>query len=191
MKKIAGLLAAGMVAATALVGCAADDDEGEAAASASPSASMADDMTAGASATVGELSAEGFWVRESSLDLAAAFGTVRNLGAEDDALVGASAEGVPTVELHQTVDGVMQQVESFPVPADGELVLEPGANHIMFRGLTEEIPAGSTVTLTLEFASGESVTLDAPVRPFSTQDMMGGADGEMNREMNGRTDGDS
>lgn len=165
--------AATLAAALGLTLAACGDDTPEAASpSAEESGAMA--MPEGASATSGDLALAGFWVRESSLDLAAGFGTITNNAAEDDALVAATASGVPTVELHQTMDGVMQQVDAFPVEAGGSVTLEPGGNHLMFLGLTEPLVAGQSVDLTLSFASGETVEITAPVRPFSMDGHMDG-----------------
>lgn len=127
-------------------------------------------------AEVGDLELTGFWIRESSLDLAAGFGTITNTGAQDDALVAASAEALPTIELHRTVDGVMQRVDAMPTAAGESLVLEPGGNHLMFLDLTEPLAAGDEVALTLSFESGESVDLAVPVRPFSSSAMHDGHD---------------
>ena len=164
-----------LAAGLALAGCSADD--GEAGASPAPSATMGDagdsGMPAGASAAVGDLELTDVWVKESSLDLSAGFGTITNNGGTDDALVGASAPGVPEIQLHETVDGVMQQVVSFPIPAGGSLMLAPGGNHLMFLDLAEPLQVGETIEVTLEFESGGSATVEAPIKPLSMDDHMG------------------
>lgn len=155
-----------------MAGCASDGGSGTGV-SPSPSASMSQemaDMPEGASATDGDFELKNMWVKESSLDLSGGFGTITNTGSEDDALVGASAPGVPMIELHETVEGVMQQVESFPVPAGGTLVLKPGANHLMLMGLTEPLEPGKTLEVTLKFESGATATIVAPIEPFSVDD---------------------
>ena len=152
-----------------LAACGSDDSDVAADPSPTASGAMAT-LPEGASATVGEFVLTGFWVKESSLDLSAGFGTITNDGPEDDALVEASAPGVPMVEMHETVDGVMQQVESFPIASGGSLTLAPGGNHLMFMGLTEPLAVGETIDITLSFASGQTATITAPVEPFSTSD---------------------
>jgi len=164
--------AVALAAGLSLSGCASGDSD-EAASTPSPSASMSQDMAMmpeGASATEGDFELQNMWAKESSLDMSAAFGTITNNADEDDALVGASAPGVPTVELHETVDGVMQQVESFPIPAGGTLELKPGANHIMLMGLVEPLKVGETLELTLTFESGATATIEVPIEPFSMDD---------------------
>lgn len=166
------------VGALVLAGCGSDA-ETTAEDAASPSVTMSEETEMempGADATAGDLEITGVWVRESSLDLSGGFGKVTNNGDADDALVAVTAVGIPEVQLHETVDGVMQQVPSFPVPAGGTLVLQPGGNHLMFMGLTEPIEAGSTVELTLEFESGATASLEAPVNAFTMGDDMGHSD---------------
>jgi copper(I)-binding protein len=147
-----------------LAGCGSDDTPEPTATESAAMGMVAD----GAAANVGDLELTGFWVKESSLDLAAGFGTIANNGPEDDALVGATAADVPAVELHQTMDGVMQQVDSFPAPAGGSVTLAPGGNHLMLLGLTEPLVAGESLDLTLSFASGATAEITAPIRPFTS-----------------------
>lgn len=136
----------------ALAGCAADDTTSAAATDSAMEALEVSDV----------------WAKESSLELSAAFATIANAGEQDDTLVAVEVDGVPEVQLHEVVDGVMREVEGgFPVPAGGELVMEPGGNHIMLMGLTEKIPVGSTLTLDMQFASGAEMSVEAPVRAFS------------------------
>lgn len=99
-------------AALVLAGCGSDAEPTEDN-TASPAASMTDEAAGdmaempGANAKAGSLVIAGVWVRESSLDMSGGFGTITNKGDTDDALVAATAVGVPEVQLHETVDGVM------------------------------------------------------------------------------------
>ncbi len=175
-RRVAPAAALTLAAALALVGCSSGNDDGDSASASSGSAGTTE-MPVGVSASISDtLEVSGFWVRESSLDLSAGFGTITNTGSADDALVGASAEGIPMIELHQTVDGVMQQVPQFPVPAAGSVTLAPGGNHLMFMGLTEPLTAGEEVEVTLEFASGQTGSLVAPIEPFTPPDGQGSTD---------------
>lgn len=176
-KGLTALGAAAVAAMMVLAGCSSSDEDGSSTAEPSANEEMA--TQASAAATVGELSLTGVWAKESSLDLAAAFGMVSNGGDTDDALISVEAVGVPRVELHETVDGVMKQVEAFVVPAGGTMTLEPGASHIMFLDLTEKLSPGDTVEMTWNFESGESVEVEAPVRAFSSEHMA-----EMGTDMN-------
>ncbi len=167
----AGALA--LVLAGLLSGCGAAAGESATSPSVSPTPV---ETPGGAAAAVGDYQLTGFWIKESSLDLSAGFGTITNNGTADDALVGVSAPGVPAIELHQTLGGVMQQVESFPVPAGGSLVLSPGANHLMLVGLADPLSVGEEVELALRFASGGTASILAPVEPFSGDDGHGHAE---------------
>ncbi len=169
MRRLMPAVALTTALSLSLAACGSDDSDVAADPSPTAAGAMAT-LPEGASASVGDFSLTGFWVKESSLDLSAGFGTIANDSAEDDALVGASAPGVPMIEMHETVEGVMQQVESFPIAAGGSLTLAPGGNHLMLMGLTERLAVGETLDITLSFASGQTATITAPVEPFSTSD---------------------
>lgn len=98
----------------------------------------------------------------------AAYLVVRNHGTVDDAIVGVETAIADTAELHLvTVENEimrMRAVESVPVPAGGEAVLEPGGYHVMLVGLERDLTAGDTVEMTVRLRSGESVDVRAGVR---------------------------
>lgn len=160
-----------LAAGLALAGCSSEDSGGSA--SPMPSTSQSEHSAqppTGASLVVGTYELTNVWVKESSLDMSGGFGSITNNAEVDDALVAASAPGVPTIELHETVDGVMQQVPRFPIPAGGTLVLAPGGNHLMLMGLTQPLNVGQTIEVTLTFESGETATIEAPIEPFTADD---------------------
>ncbi|MCB0908103.1 MAG: copper chaperone PCu(A)C [Nocardioidaceae bacterium] len=97
-----------------------------------------------------------------------AFGTLTNNGDTDDALVAAACDVAGMVQIHETVDngdggGTMQPVDEIAIPAGDTVKLEPGGYHVMLMGLTKELKAGDTVTITLTFKSGTEITADFPV----------------------------
>lgn len=98
----------------------------------------------------------------------AAFMQLKNLSDMPLALVSATSEAAKTVELHEhaSVNGMMQmrQIHRIDIPANGMTALKPGGLHVMLIGLTRKLKADETVTITLNFSDGESITLDAPVR---------------------------
>lgn len=109
------------------------------------------------------------WVKASPGPMTGAFGVVTNAGDTDLVLVSASTSASGTTELHEVVmtDGqmVMQPKEGgFAVPAGGEHVLEPGADHIMVLGMTEPVQAGDDVEITLTFDDGTRYTYTAQAR---------------------------
>lgn len=71
-------------------------------------------------------------------------------------------------EMHEVAGGVMQQVAGgFVVPANGELVLEPGSYHVMLMNLDREMNAGEEYTLEFHTESGDSTAdyeFTVPVR---------------------------
>ena len=112
----------------------------------------------------------GIYVREvpPNMPNSAAFMQLKNLTDKPIALVSAASKAANTVELHEhvNVDGMMQmrQIPKIDIPANGTTALQPGGLHVMLIGLTQKLKEGESVTITLNFSDGESVTLDAPVK---------------------------
>jgi copper(I)-binding protein len=98
----------------------------------------------------------------------ASFMTVTNAGAANRALVGGSSPAAKVVELHtHTMEGGMmrmRQVEKIDLPAGKDVSLKPGGLHVMLIGLKQNLTPGENVPLTLKFADGSELTVDAPVR---------------------------
>ncbi len=116
------------------------------------------------------ITVDGAWARTSPMmDMAgAAYLTIHNSGATDDALVGVTSPAANVVETHETKDDgtgqmAMMPVESIPVPAGGSVELKPGSYHIMLIELTAPLEAGAVVPLTLTFQSGAVVDVEAVV----------------------------
>lgn len=116
---------------------------------------------------------EDAWVKAADSGMSAAFGVVRNTGDHDVTVEGATSSAATGIELHETVDDgtgamVMQEKEGgFTVPAGGELILEPGGNHLMLMGLTAPVEAGDEVDLTLTFDDGSTLAVTAPAKDYS------------------------
>ncbi|WP_341853970.1 copper chaperone PCu(A)C [Brachybacterium sp. GPGPB12] len=92
------------------------------------------------------MSAEGLtlvdpWVKAAEEGMTSAFGTLTNATGRALQLISASTPSAGMVEPHETMgDGSggmsMQEKEGgFPVPDGGELVLEPGGDHLMLMDL--------------------------------------------------------
>ena len=94
---------------------------------------------------------------------------IRNDGDAPDRLLGGSTPIARRIEVHRTrlVDG-RHEMEPVPgglsIPANGALILEPGANHLMLFGLQTDLVQGETFPLTLQFAHAGKVTVTARVR---------------------------
>lgn len=100
--------------------------------------------------------------------MGAMYMTIRNPSGTPDRLIKAQSDVSNVVELHNVAmkDGVMSMypVEAIEVPANGEAVLKPGSFHVMLIGLTRDLVAGETMTVTLTFEQAGDVTVQAPIR---------------------------
>jgi copper(I)-binding protein len=98
----------------------------------------------------------------------AAYLTLRNEGAEPDALVEVTTPAAGHAMLHETTlsaDGVarMGHVSALEIPPGGAATLAPGGHHLMLMDLSAPLREGETVALTLRFRSGAEATVTAPV----------------------------
>ena len=98
----------------------------------------------------------------------AAYLVLTNPTDRADALVAVETAVADTAEIHSVTldDGVMRMrpVDSVPVPAGGEAVLEQGGYHVMLIGLAGPLAEGDTVDLRLRLRSGGVIEVAAPVR---------------------------
>lgn len=120
---------------------------------------------------------------EKDSDMTAIFGTLHNNTDKNINVVGfSSSVKAEHYEIHEVVDGVMQEKEGgFDIPAGESIELAPGGFHFMLMGVTEPVMAGETATLTLELADGSTVELgDIPVRTIGAGDEDYGDMGHMN-----------
>ncbi len=112
--------------------------------------------------------------------------TVDNTGDVDDALLAASVDPsiAKTAELHETAavesstpstaGGMtsaagapmmqMRPVDRIVVPAHGSVALAPGGYHIMMMGLVEPLVVGTSLDVTLTFATAGDKVVTANVR---------------------------
>lgn len=86
-----------------------------------------------------------------------------------DRLIGVSTPAAGMAMVHQMAmqDGVMKMGDgpsSLTLPDGQAVVLAPGGTHLMLMGLKGPLTAGSTVSLTLDFAEAPDVTVQAQVR---------------------------
>ena len=110
---------------------------------------------------------DGFWLRlvPPVSTVSAAFGTITS--EQDRLLVAASSSRSDVVEIHTNiaVDGAMhmRQLDSLELPAGVPVELAPGGYHLMFIGLKSVLKQGEIVDVTLQFSSGETLVIEAPV----------------------------
>jgi hypothetical protein len=119
----------------------------------------------------GTLTVADAWVRPSTgLDVpSAAYLTIANGTAQDDALLSVSTPAARSPEIHQTSADesgmmAMHPVDRIEVPAGQTVKLQPGGFHIMLIDLTGELVVGSTIDLTLTFENAGEVKVSAVVR---------------------------
>lgn len=149
----------------ALTGCSGSDSAAEQPAASSDATAS---TTAADSVSVGDP-----WVKAAESGMSAAFGDLTNAGTEDVTVVSVTTPASPMIELHETVENesgemVMREKDGgFTIPAGGEMLLEPGGNHIMLMDLAEPLVPGAEVTLTLTFSDESTVELTAPVKDYS------------------------
>lgn len=97
----------------------------------------------------------------------------------DDRLVGAMTieDIAEAVEIHETSmdddtgEMTMRPVEGIDLPANEDVILEPGGYHIMFVGLTQPLEAGTSFDILLTFEIAGDVSASVEVR-----DVAGGDD---------------
>jgi copper(I)-binding protein len=99
------------------------------------------------------------------------FMTIKNSGAEDDALINASSPACGTVELHESYMNdqgamAMRPVEGskITIPAGGSAVLEQGGLHVMCIDKIEDFTEGAELELTLQFQNAGDMTLNVEIR---------------------------
>jgi len=138
--------------------------------SGTPAASATTAMASGP-VTFKNLTISDQWVRVTGNSVTAAYMVIKNSG-EADTLIKATSSISSNVQLHEVVsDGATSKMQEkaggFPVPANGEVTLRPGAYHIMLMDLKAPVTDGQVVTLTLTFAKAGEVTITAPAKPHT------------------------
>jgi copper(I)-binding protein len=82
-------------------------------------------------------------------------------------LLSASSDVADAVELHKTVmqGDNMQMIQQMNVPVPtGETVFKPGDLHVMLIGLKNDLKAGDTFSVTLNFQTAGERTLTVMVK---------------------------
>ncbi|MEE4174430.1 MAG: copper chaperone PCu(A)C [Xanthomonadales bacterium] len=116
-----------------------------------------------------DIAVEDAWARATppGARTGAVYLTLVNDG-KTDALVAAATDAADRAELHTHVheNGMMamREVGAIELPPGGEARLKPHGDHVMLFGLRGPLVAGETISLTLEFASAEPLTVEIPVR---------------------------
>ncbi len=109
------------------------------------------------------------WVQINPNDAGPASGyfTIHG-GAEPTRLLSVTTEGAQRIEMHESIEKngmmTMQAVESVDVPAKSKVEFAPGGKHLMIFGVNPAIVETGKLTMTMFFANGDRLIVDAVVR---------------------------
>lgn len=171
-----------LVAASALVlaGCSNSEQDSTQGDSASQSAVNTSVEADSDDSDAGEIAGEALDLEDAVVramaedaDMTAIFGTLVNESDADIEVVAfSSSVDAGMNEIHETVDGQMQEMQDpLIIPAGGSVTLEPGGAHFMLMDVKTPVLAGDEVTLTIELADGSTEEFDdVPVRTIGAGD---------------------
>lgn len=141
-------VALSLTAALAISGCSSDSKDSGSATGGAP-----------------ELTISGGYMPQPVNDeMAGAFMVIKNDSKTADKLTGATSPLSDDLQIHETKDQKMQQVQSMDVPANGELKLARGGSHVMFMGLKNTPKVGDKVTIELRFEKSGPVKVELDVK---------------------------
>lgn len=112
------------------------------------------------------IGADHAWIRLAAVAgrPAAAYLTVHG-GAEPVRLLAIDADQAGSSELHESMAGggmaSMKRLDGIDVPAGGDVVFKPGGRHVMLFGMSPHAKPGGKAVLTLRFAKGPAVAVQA------------------------------
>ena len=118
----------------------------------------------------GDITIDKAWSRATPKGAAVGAGylVIHNHGATPDKLTGGSADFAAGVSVHEMSkdNGVMRMREltsGLEIPANGEIILSPGAYHIMFTGLKQPLEKGARVKASLTFEHAGTINVEFSV----------------------------
>ncbi len=115
--------------------------------------------------------ADAYAAEPVSDEAAVVYLTIRNGTSAADTLVAAATPIAATAGVHhQMAMGAMTHMEPagpVPVPAGGELRLEPGGTHLMLERLTARPRVGDTIDVTLTFSRAGPIRVRVPVIAYA------------------------
>ncbi|MEU2547226.1 copper chaperone PCu(A)C [Streptomyces roseolus] len=110
-----------------------------------------------------ELKVSGAYMPQPVMDMAGGFLTIENTGDTADKLTSVTSPLSDDVTMHETKNQKMQRVKAFDIPANGELKLDRGGNHLMFMELKKKPKQGEKVSVELHFEKADPITVELPV----------------------------
>lgn len=106
-----------------------------------------------------EITVSEAWIREAPpvSKVQAAYMLIRNPADKPVTLIAATSPLYSKIEFHRTVmeNGLMRmlQEEGLPIPANGEIYLEPEGTHMMLFNPVQPLRSGDKVPFTLSFSN--------------------------------------
>ncbi|CAN5697500.1 copper chaperone PCu(A)C [soil metagenome] len=115
------------------------------------------------------------WVKAADHGMTAAFGRLSNSSAADVRIVSATTAASGRVELHEVVSvgGAMTMRPKdggIVIPANADVELTPGGDHLMLMDLTGPLLPGSDIEVIATLADGSTLPIAAQVRDFPGAD---------------------
>lgn len=160
MSKISNIALVGLtVAGLALAGCSPQNQNDSTESKPDATTSAAEKSS---SAAAEDLTFEDAVVRANEdKDMTAIFGTLVNHTDKDIAITGFSTSlNAKVNQIHETVDGKMQEMSSPLVVKAGEShELAPGGDHFMLMEMENHIAPGESLDLTVKLEGGEELDL--------------------------------
>ena len=160
MSKISSIALVGLtVAGLALAGCSPQNQNDSTESKADATSSAAEKSSPAAAE---DLTFEDAVVRANEdKDMTAIFGTLVNHTDKDIAITGFSTSlNAKVNQIHETVDGKMQEMSSPLVVKAGEShELAPGGDHFMLMEMENHIAPGESLDLTVKLEGGEELDL--------------------------------
>ena len=160
MSKISNIALVGLtVAGLALAGCSPQNQNDSTESKPDATTSAAEKSS---SAAAEDLTFEDAVVRANEdKDMTAIFGTLVNHTDKDIAITGFSTSlNAKVNQIHETVDGKMQEMSSPLVVKAGEShELAPGGDHFMLMEMENHIAPGESLDLKVELEGGEDLDL--------------------------------
>ncbi|MET9606471.1 copper chaperone PCu(A)C [Streptomyces sp. NPDC006512] len=139
-----------LTAALAISGCSSDSSS---------------DSSSGSDGAKPKLTVSGAFMPEPVNDkMAGAFMVIKNDSKTADKLTAVTSPLSDDLQIHQTKDQKMQQVQALDVPAGGELKLQRGGDHVMFMGLKNKPAVGDKITVELRFEKADPVKVEVDVK---------------------------
>ena len=101
--------------------------------------------------------------------------TIHNTPLTDDLLMAVDSPAAQMTALHQSVvENDIAKMKPMPfgveVKAQSEIILKPGAIHIMLSGLSGALQPGDVLPVTMVFREAGALELNVPVLPLGAKD---------------------